>query len=163
MKKTCSLLIANLLVCCSLTAQSITSQDKWDLRRCVEYALANNLTVKQTQVQADVADIVLQQARWQQYPSADFSHNTGLQWGRSIDPTTNQFTTSQFLSQGFGLNAGITVFNWHRIKNNIVGNRYEAEASRTDVERVKNATSLDVATFYLQVLLARQQIDIAKV
>jgi outer membrane protein len=166
MKKIGALLITLLILCCagSVTAQAITtSQDKWDLKRCVEYALTNNLSVKQTSVQADVAEIAHQQARWQQYPSADFSHNTGLQWGRSIDPTTNQFTSNQLLFQGFNLSAGITVYNWNRIRNNIIGNRYEAEASKTDVERVKNTVALNVATSYLQVLLMRQQIDIVKV
>jgi outer membrane protein len=114
-------------------------------------------------VQASLADVDLQQSRWQQYPSADFSHNTGLQWGRSIDPTTNQFTSNQLLYQGFNMSAGITVFNWHRIRNNIIASRYASDAANTDVEKIKNDVSLNVATYYLQVLLARQQVDIAKV
>jgi outer membrane protein len=170
MKRICRSLIALVLLTCTytLSAQVITSpdkntSDKWDLRRCVEYALANNLSVQQSSVQASLADVDLQQSRWQQYPNADFSHNTGLQWGRSIDPTTNQFTGNQLLFQGFNLNAGITVFNWHRIRNNIIASRYAANAAYTDVEKTKNDVSLNVATYYLQVLLARQQVEIAEV
>jgi outer membrane protein len=129
----------------------------------VEYALANNLSVQQSSVQAAIADVNLQQSRWQQYPTADFSHTTSLAWGRSVDPTTNQFTTNQFLSQGFNLSAGITVFNWHRIRNNLIASHYESDAYRTDVEKVKNDVALNVATYYLQVLLARQQVEISKV
>jgi outer membrane protein len=141
---------------------SASAQDKWDLRRCVEYALANNISVQQTDVQARLADVNEQQARWSKYPNADFSTNTGLQWGRSIDPTTNQFTSNQLLYQGYSLSAGITVFNWHRIRNNIVAADLSYDAAKMDVEKIKNDISLTVATYYLQVLLSYQQIAIAK-
>lgn len=139
-----------------------SAQDKWDLRRCVEYALAHNISVQQTDVQARVAEVNEKQTRWSQYPNADFSTNTGLQWGRSIDPTTNQFTSNQLLYQGYSLNAGITVFNWHRIRNNIIAADLNSDAAKMDVDKIKNDISLTVATYYLQVLLSYQQIEIAK-
>lgn len=153
------LLLTPFLVCC--VGYGVQAQDNWDLRRCVEYALANNLSVQQTSVQAQVAEVNEKQTRWSQYPTADFSTNTGLQWGRSIDPTTNQFTSSQLLYQGYSFNAGITVFNWHRIRNNIMAADLNADAARTDVDKIKNDVALNVATYYLQVLLSRKQIDIA--
>jgi outer membrane protein len=113
---------------------SAFAQDKWDLRRCVEYALANNLTVQQTSIQADVAEVNEKQTRWSQYPTADFSTNTGLQYGRSIDPTTNQFTSNQLLYQGYSFSAGATVFNWHRIRNNIIVADLNSDAAKMDVE-----------------------------
>lgn len=139
-----------------------SAQDKWDLRRCVEYALAHNISVLQSDVQAQVAEVNEKQTRWSQYPNADFSTNTGLQWGRSIDPTTNQFTSNQLLYQGYSLNAGITVFNWHRIRNNIIAADLNSDAAKMDVEKIRNDISLTVATYYLQVLLSYQQIAIAK-
>ena len=153
------LLVAFLIYGLSFDADA---QEKWDLRRCVEYALANNLSVQQTDVQAQLTNVTGQQAHWSQYPNADFSTNTGLQWGRSIDPTTNQFTTTSLLYQGFSLNASIVVFNWHHIRNTIIAADLNTEAARTDVEKMKNDVSLNVATYYLQVLLARQQIQIAR-
>ncbi|MBO9200251.1 MULTISPECIES: TolC family protein [Niastella] len=139
------------------------AQDKWDLRRCVEYALANNLTVQQTSLQAHSAEINEKQARWSQYPNVDFSTSTGLQWGRSIDYTTNLYTSNENLYQTYGLQAGITVFNWHRIRNNIIAADLSSDAAHMDVEKTKNDISLNVATYYLQVLLSRQQIQIASV
>jgi len=139
------------------------NQDKWDLQRCVEYAWANNITIKQSKVQAELAEVDLSQNKWAQYPTADFGTNTGLQWGRSIDPTTNSFTTNQLLFQSFNLNAGATVYNWGRIKNTILASRYSRDAYVMDVEKARNDVALNVATYYLQVLLARQQMDIARV
>ncbi|OQP66826.1 hypothetical protein A3860_00190 [Niastella vici] len=158
MKKSKVLLIPFLI--CSLSFGAL-AQDKWDLRRCVDYALANNLSVQQTSLQADVADVNEKQTRWSQYPNADFSTNTGLQWGRSIDPTTNQFTSNQLLYQGYSFNASVTVFNWHRIRNNIVSADLRTDAAKMDLEKMKNDIALNVATYYLQVLLSKQQIQIA--
>jgi outer membrane protein len=142
---------------------TVPAQEKWDLRRCVEFALSNNLSVQQTAIQAKLTGVDEQQARWQQYPTASFSHNTGLQWGRSIDPTTNQFTSNSLLYQGFSLSAGVTVFNWHQIRNSIIAADFNASAANVDIDRIKNDVSLNVATYYLQVLLSRQQIKIAQV
>lgn len=139
------------------------AQDKWDLRRCVEYAWANNISVKQSDVQARLAAVQLDQDRWARYPSANFSTSSGLQFGRSIDPNTNQFTNNRLLFQTFSFNAGVDVFNWHRLKNNVISSQYALMASRADVDKVKNDVALNVATFYLQVLLARKQAEIAHV
>lgn len=142
---------------------TVFSQDKWDLQRCVEYAWANNLTIKQGNVQAELVEVDLKQSKWGQYPGVDFSNSTGLQWGRSIDPTTNQFTSSQLLYQSFSLNASVMIFNWNRIRNNIITSRYQYDASKMDVEKARNDVALNVATYYLQILLARQQMNIAQV
>jgi outer membrane protein len=155
MKNSKALLLISLFGGCLVFNAS--AQDKWDLRRCVEYALANNISVQQTDVQARVAEVNEKQTRWSQYPNADFSTNTGLQWGRSIDPTTNQFTSNQLLYQGYSLNAGVTVFNWHRIRNNIIAADLSSDAAKMDVEKIRNDISLTVATYYLQVLLSYQQ------
>lgn len=142
---------------------SSKAQDKWDLKRCVEYAWANNISVKQSDIQARLAEVNLNQDKWARYPSVNFQSNLGMQFGRSIDPTTNQFTTNQTLFNSFNFNAGVDIFNWHRLKNNVIASQYELRASEADVDNAKNDVALNVATFYLQVLLARKQVDIAKV
>ena len=149
------------LLCCGVFIA--TAQEKWDLKRAVEYALTNNISIKQSDIQARFAEIQLKQSKWAQYPTANFSTNTGLSFGRRIDPTTNQFTSSQLLFQGFNLNAGVDVFNWHRIRNNIIASQFEMEASKADVDKIKNDIALSVATYYLTALLAKEQVKLARV
>lgn len=141
------------------------SQEKWDLKRCVDYALANNISVKQSDLQMRLAAVDLKQDKWSQYPNADFNTTTGYRFGRSIDPNTNTYGsgTDQILSQSFDFQAGVTVFNWHRIRNQITASKYKAGATEMDLAKVKNDIALNVATYYLQVLLSRQQVNIAKI
>ena len=102
------------------TTGLLHAQEKWGLRKCVEYAWQNNISIKQQEVQAASTRINELQAKQMFYPNANFSSNTGLQLGRSVDPTTNQFTTTQLLFQGFNLNADVMIYNWNRTKNMLI-------------------------------------------
>ncbi|HET9431811.1 MAG TPA: hypothetical protein VFO70_11580, partial [Chitinophagaceae bacterium] len=78
-----------------LLITSCLAQDQWDLRRSVEYALQNNISVRQADVQAKIAALTYEQSRLSQFPSANIQNSAGYQFGRSIDPATNQFTNAE--------------------------------------------------------------------
>lgn len=139
------------------------AQEEWDLRQCVDYAIANNISTKQADVQRRITDLLYQQGKKAWIPTADFNTNTGYQFGRSIDPTTNLFTNQQLLFQGFQFNTNVTIFNWNRIKNTTLAAKLDAEAARADVEKNKNDLALNVATAYLTALLSKVQVDIVEV
>jgi len=82
------------------------AQDKWDLRRCVDYAVKNNISVKQADVQARIAALQLKQSKLNRWPTATFNANAGGQFGRSIDPTTNLYTTNNIFFNQFQLQGG---------------------------------------------------------
>ncbi len=144
-----------------LSAQ--TTLDKWDLKKCVAYAMKNNISVKQADVQSRITALQLKQATLYQYPTASFNTNIGPQFGRSIDPTTNVYTNNELLSQNYGLQGGVQIFNWGRIKNNIAAQEFNAKAALVDIEKAANDVSLNVATYYLQVLAAKEQINITTI
>jgi outer membrane protein len=67
------------------------STEKWSLRKCVDYAMKNNISVKQADVQARIAVLQLKQAKLYQLPNASFSTNVGPSFGRSLDLSTNGY------------------------------------------------------------------------
>lgn len=144
-----------------LVCTRVPAQDSWDLKRSVEFALANNISVKQADIQARIAELNLKQSKLMQIPTASVSASTGINAGRSIDPTTNLFTNTQLFSTGFSLSSGMTVFNFFSIKNNIEGNKFDNEASRANVDKVRNDIALNVATAYLMILVSKEQENIA--
>lgn len=138
------------------------SQDTWNLKRAVQYAIDSNISVKQADVQARIAALNLKQNRLMQIPSANISGSTGINAGRSIDPTTNLFTNTQLFSTGFNLSSAVTLFNFFSVRNNIAGSRFDNEAAQANVDKVRNDIALNVATAYLMVLLSQEQENIAK-
>jgi len=153
--------ILSLFLC--LSTLIVSAQDKWDLRRSVEYALINNISVKQQDVQARLAELTLYQSRFGRYPSANVGTPFGLNTGRSIDRTTNQFTTESIFYTGISFQTGVDLFNFFTKQNTIAGNRYEAEASKVAVEKIKNDIALNVAAAYLQALLTVEQVHVSEV
>ena len=105
-------------LCCMMLIQSYAQNtpDVWDLRQCIDYAIQNNISIKQADVQARLAALQADQARYNLNPSVSGSASNGVRFGRSIDPTTNVFATTQFLYQNFGINAGIQLYNAGRLK-----------------------------------------------
>lgn len=139
------------------------AQDKWDLRRCVEYAINNNISVRQTDLQTRFSEITYKQSKSAQYPSLNFNGSSGLRLGRSENPTTGVLEDNNFLNAGFNLQSGVTIFNWFTQKNTIEANRLTNEADKAEVKKVQDDIALNVAVAYLQILLAREQANLAKV
>lgn len=139
------------------------AQEQWDLQRCVAYALANNISVKQSDVQARIAALQAQFARAQQLPNANFGASGGYNFGRSINPATNTFANQSIRFGNFQLQGGITLFNWFSARYNKEASQLNAEAARAAVEKARNDVALNVAVAYLQALLAYEQTEISKV
>src|SRR5690242_17197783 len=72
------------------------AQDKWGLRRCVDYALANNISIKQADVQARLAKLALEQSRMQRIPTLVLGAGAGVNSGNSLNPTNYTIYTNTF-------------------------------------------------------------------
>jgi outer membrane protein len=140
----------------------VQAQDKWDLRRCVEHAMQHNLTVKQADVQARLAELQRKQLEAGKIPSLSFNTNLGYNFGRSIDPTSNQFVTQKVFFQGLNLQTTLPVFNFFSLKNNIESSRLNEQSEIVGVDRAKNDVALLVAGYYLQLVLSIEQQNLAE-
>ncbi|MFL9481497.1 TolC family protein [Chitinophagaceae bacterium LWZ2-11] len=160
MKLTLTLLFGAILL--QASAQQ-TTDNKWDLQRCVDYAMKNNISVKQADVQARLAALQVKQAKWYQYPTAAFNTGLGGQFGRSIDRTTNVYSDIQAIYQNFQVTSNTQLYNFGRLKANVEFNQLSALAALADVEKAANDASLNVCVYYLQVLSSKEQIEIAHV
>ena len=96
---------------------SLFAQEKWDLRRLVDYAMTNNISVKQADVQARISALQLKQSKLNRWPTASFTSNAGGQFGRSVDPTTNLYTTNNLFFNQYQLQGGAQLYNFGRLKN----------------------------------------------
>ncbi len=142
---------------------SVNAQQKWNLKSIVDYAMANNINVKLTDVQAKVAAINLNQSKQSLYPNASFNTNTGLNSGNNQDPTTFQRITQTYLNAGFQLQTSVDIFNFYSKRNTIAANEWEAKASNASTDKVKNDIALSAANAYLNILLSKSQEDITAV
>lgn len=151
--------IALLLLMCF----SASAQKEWTLQRSVDYAINHNISIQQNVLNKRLADLTLQQSQLSQLPSVNANGAFGRSYGRSVDPTTNQFVEGNsydFLS--LSGNANVLVFGWFQTRNTIASNKLKLAATKTDLDQLKNDVSLNVATGYLRALLAREQVRVSR-
>ncbi len=134
----------------------------WPLQRCVQYAIDHNIVIRQDSLNARLARHALTQSQLSQIPSVNASASYGRSFGRSINPTTNQFVESTYDFLGPSLNSSVLLFGWMQTRNTIERNRYAMEAALADLGQRKNDIALNVANGYLAALLAQEQINITR-
>ena len=135
----------------------ISAQDRvWTYSECLDYALENNLSVKRVELDVDMDEVNLKQSKANMFPTFNFGGGYGINWGRSIDPTTNLFTSQRIHSVGIQSGSSVTVFGGLQKMNTIKQNKLDLEASVSDLEDARNDVILNVVTFYTNVIFNQE-------
>lgn len=156
--KNYSLIVTLLLFCSLLSAQ----QKEWTLEECVNYALENNIQVKQSQLDVELSDIDKSDAIGNFVPSingqATNSWNTGLTQNVTTGILQNQ-TVRNFSA---GVSAGLTIFDGLRNFKELQRARISRLASQYSLDKMKDDIALFVADAYLQVLFNKQDLAVLR-
>ncbi|WP_019946801.1 TolC family protein [Hymenobacter aerophilus] len=137
-------------------AASAAPTGPWSLQAAVDYALTHNLNVRQSQLQARSVDATLLQSRAALLPSANLNANQNWNYGTSINPLTNVFQSQTTRTNNFSASSQVTLFSGFQLRNAVRRNILDYEAALSDVEQARNDLSLNVASAYLQMLLAQE-------
>lgn len=132
------------------------------LEECIEIAVENNLSVRRSQLNLTTSEVNYEQAKGQRYPSLNVNGNFGYNWGRGIDPTTNQFTTQRINFNGFGANSSMPLIQGLQTTNSIKQGKLDVDASRLDVQKAINDISLSISLTYLNVIFNKELLENAK-
>ena len=132
--------------------RTASTGDKVSLQEAIDFALKNNLSIKQNNLQVEQGMNTLEHSKWAKYPTLNGGTNFNLFSGRNINPYTNGIITNTVGSNGFGLNSGVTLFDGYQTRNGIALNQLNLEASRLDLQAMKNQITLNIVVGYLNVL-----------
>ncbi|GAB4141062.1 MAG: TolC family protein [Bacteroidia bacterium] len=135
--------------------------EPWTLQQCIDFALKNNITVKQQELNVDQNKINLMQSKGNVLPNINGTASHMYQYGRTVDRFTNTFANDRVLSQNFFVSSSMTLFNGLQNYNTIRQNQFALEAGKATVEQTKNDIALQVSSAYLNVLYATEQFDVA--
>ena len=131
----------------------------WTLEACIERALQKNLNVIDQEIGILRAENALNQDRLDRYPTLNASASHNYNFGRTIDPFTNQFVNQSIQSNNFSLTSGVTIYNGKRIANTIARSENEVQRSRFQSDVTRNSIGLSVADAFLQIIFAKQQLQ----
>ncbi len=150
-----------LLIFLPFSVRSDEGSIPWSLEDCVMHALENNLRIQQQKLGVDIARENLRQSRANQFPTLNSGASHSYNYGRTLDPLTNEFATERVQTNNFNLSSGLTLFSGFQIRNSIARDRDDLQASIYDVEAIENDIALAVASAYLQILFAYELAEVA--
>ena len=156
--------------CCTTAAASLTAallalpaaaQEPWTLERCIDYAVAHNITVEQYRLRTEAQAIQLQNVKYSRLPDLNASAGENFSFGRGLT-ADNTYTNTNTSSTNFSVGTSVPIFTGFQIPNQIALNKLNLEAATQDLEKAKNDIRTQVAQEYVQVLYNMEILDVAR-
>ena len=135
---------------------------KWTLEECVIFAVENNLTIEQFELDLENAKIDKSDALGALLPNLNASSNISERSGLVVDPNTNSNVSGTIFSVSPGFSSNWTLFNGlqnirqlQRSKLNAISNQYRLDDLKDDIR-------LNVANAYLLVISNKEALKVSK-
>jgi len=145
-----------------LCTSSSFSQKSWTLQECINQAKKENLDIKQAKLYVLSSEQQLIQSKLSLFPSLNGGGSQGYNYGRTVDPYSNEFTNLNVKTNNFSLSSSVTLFSGFQNINKVKRDNYEYMAKKYDIKKVINDISLTVATDFLQVLFNKELVIMAE-
>lgn len=124
--------------------------------KCLEL-IRSNPQVQRLKYNSELNTLTVEQLKANRTPSVMASASQNLNFGRSIDPFTNQYVQTQILSNNFSLNASLLLFNGFQNNRLIAQNRQLISANDFATEKLTNDLIANAASLYFEVLMNQEQ------
>lgn len=139
------------------------SQEKWDLKKCIEYALEHNISIKQAKVSSKIQEQVVKGNHGTFLPNLNTSASQNFTISKGFsNPTLGTTSSGNSSNFSLGLSSNWTIFNGFQNLNTYRKSKIDQEYNDTNIEILKNDVSLNVVNAYLQFLFAKEQENVSK-
>jgi len=156
MKTRLSILITFLVI-----FTSFAQDKKWTLKECVDHALEHNLSVKRASYTTELREEDITTSKGNMLPGVSASASQNFNFGSTFI-TGIGLATIDNRSNNFSINTSVTLFDGFSNKNGLLQSKTSYEASKLDLEKMKNDISLNIVNSYLNVLFNKENLKIAQ-
>ncbi|MCX6249199.1 MAG: TolC family protein [Bacteroidetes bacterium] len=154
--------VAGMLFILFLAKTTTVAQKIWTLEDCINYALTNNLDIKNQVLTVEANKKQHLQSILGLLPDLNGDATNTWNFGQTIDMYTNTFATTTVRSNNFYISSNLTLFSGLTRLNTIQKNKINILASNYDLDVIRNNISLAVAGYYLDILLNSELLDVAR-
>jgi outer membrane protein len=135
-----------------LPAFQLHAQDTLTLKKCLEIALKNNLTLKNAELDERLASYGLATAVSAVLPNANITARDRFSYGRDINPNTNEFTNTKFKSSQGYLNVDMNLFSGFANISAYKIAKKEVEISKAAIQTTINDYTIDISLKFTTIL-----------
>ena len=138
----------------------VQAQETWDLQRCISHAIEHNLSIKQKEAARDQSQVELNTAQWSRLPNLNGNVGQSFNFGRALQ-ADNTYGNRNTQNTNFSLGTNVPLFTGLQIPNNIALSKLNLKAATEDLNKAKEDISIQVASYFLQVLFNEELAKIA--
>ena len=157
-----------LLILATMMSLSVSAQEKWTLRECIDYAMQNSITLKQAHLTKQTATETRKQSQAALFPSLSASSNQSFgyrPWQSSgmatvSNGTVNSSVTKTYYNGTYGINASWTLWNGNQNHNQVKANKLSEEQAELKIEQSANSIQEQIAQLYVQILYMNEAIGV---
>jgi len=145
-----------------LSVLSQAQSKKWTLEECVNYAIKNNILIKQSELDAKSAAIEKSSAIGGFLPSLNIngSHSWNIGLNQNITTGLLENQTTQFTAAG--INSNVDVYNGMQNQNRLRRANLALLASTYQLSKMQDDVSLNIANAFLQILFNKENLKVQK-
>lgn len=125
------------------------SAQSWTLQQCLDYALKNHPSIKQSLIDVQKSDKEIAVAKGNLLPSVNAGINHNYSFGSTIDPSTNSRKSLNTQYDQFNISAPIELFNWKNYLN-IQLSKLNKQSSQYRLKSIQNEIFLNIIQQFFQ-------------
>ena len=152
----------------TMMSLSMSAQEKWTLRECIDYAMQNSITLKQAHLTKQTATETRKQSQAALFPSLSASSNQSFgyrPWQSSgmatvSNGTVNSSVNKTYYNGTYGINASWTLWNGNQNHNQVKANKLSEEQAELKIEQSANSIQEQIAQLYVQILYMNEAIGV---
>ena len=145
-----------------LSFQLFGQENSWSLERCVQYALENNIQIKQYELNSQYYENNYFQSKIGVLPNLNFTADHSYSFGKALDYSDYQYKDQTIQSNNYRLSSSVTLFQGLQNKNTIEKSNFDFLASTQDLAQIKNNVSLTIASAFLNILFNKELVTVSQ-
>ena len=160
--------ITILVVAWLLGFSARVSARQWTLHECINYALANNITLQKSRMSKYSAIEDYKQSKAALLPSLSASTSQNISYNPwpekgsyTVQGSKVQTNVDKFYYNGsYGINANWTVWNGNQNHNKVALNKLSVEQAALDSAQTANSLQEQIAQLFVQILYSKEAVKV---
>ncbi len=146
----------------TIPVSAVWAQEVWSLDKCINYALTNNIQVKQGVIATQYQKNQLTQSKLARLPNLNGQASQNWNYGKTLTFPSNTYQDVNSAESNFGFATNIPIFSGFQISSTISMTDLNLKASMEDLEKAKNDITMNIASSYLEILFAKDLIKVSQ-
>jgi len=141
---------------------ALLAANPWSLTDCIQYALENNISIKQNEITVGQREIDLSNAKARRLPGVSGNVRESWDFGRGLTSDNTYATGSNTASTSINVGLDLPIFQGFDISNGVKVSKLNLAAATTDLEKARDDIRVAVAKAYVQILYNQELLTVAE-